>query len=63
MDQRGPACVAEAARSGEAKARQQSDKKRDEFVMKFVLSKFSPSEQDYIKKIFNDGYEKLLQIR
>ena len=43
-------------------ARNQSDKKRDEFVMKFVLSKFSPSEQDELKKIFKEGYEKLLQI-
>jgi len=43
-------------------ARDQSDKKRDEFVMKFVLSKFSPSEQDELKKIFKEGYEKLLQI-
>lgn len=44
------------------KARQQTDKRRDEFVMKFVLSKFSPSEHDEIKKIFKEGYEKLLQI-
>ncbi|MBI2065091.1 MAG: aminoacyl-tRNA hydrolase [Candidatus Yanofskybacteria bacterium] len=44
------------------KARQQTDKRRDEFVMKFVLSKFSPSEQDELKKIFKEGYEKLLQI-
>ncbi len=44
------------------KARQQSDKKRDEFVVKMVLSKFSPSEQDKIKKIFKEGYDKLLQI-
>ena len=41
---------------------QQSDKKRDEFVMKFVLSKFSPSEQEELKKIFKEGYEKLLQL-
>lgn len=44
------------------KARQQSDKKRDEFVVKMVLSKFSPSEQDEIKKIFKEGYEKILQL-
>ena len=44
------------------KARQQSDKKRDEFVVKMVLSKFSPSEQDEIKKIFKEGYEKLSQL-
>jgi len=44
------------------KARQQSDKKRDEFVVKMVLSKFSPSEQEDIKKIFKQAYEKLLQL-
>ena len=44
------------------KAREQSDKKRDEFVMKFVLSKFTPSEQDELKKIFKEGYKKILQI-
>lgn len=44
------------------KARQQSDKKRDEFVMKFVLAKFSPSEQEEIKTIFKEGHDKLLQI-
>jgi PTH1 family peptidyl-tRNA hydrolase len=44
------------------KARQQSDKKRDEFVVKMVLSKFTPSEQEDIKKIFKEGYEKILQI-
>lgn len=44
------------------KARQQSDKKRDEFVVKMVLSKFSPSEQEDIKKIFKEGYEKILQL-
>ena len=50
------------AKTALVKARQQPDKKRDEFVMKFVLSKFSPSEQEEIKKIFKEGYEKLLQI-
>lgn len=45
-----------------AKARQQSDKKRDEFVMRFVLSKFSPAEQEGLKKILKEGYEKLLRI-
>ena len=44
------------------KARQQTDKRRDEFVMKFVLSKFSPSEHDEIKKIFKEGYEKLSSL-
>ena len=44
------------------KAREQSDKKRDAFVMDFVLAKFSPKEQDIIKKMFPDIYERLLQI-
>jgi|SRR3989344_8607735 len=44
------------------KARQQSDKKRDEFVMKFVLSKFTPSEQDQLKKSFKTALERLSQI-
>lgn len=44
------------------RARQQSDKKRDEFVRNYVLSKFSPSEQDQLKNIFKEGYEKLLSI-
>ena len=44
------------------KARQQSDKKRDEFVVKMVLSKFSPSEQEQMKKIFKESYEKILQL-
>ena len=43
-------------------ARQQSDKKRDEFVVKMVLSKFSPSEQEQLKKTFKEGYEKLLIV-
>lgn len=55
--------VAEARRSGKAKARQQSDKKRDEFVVKFVLSKFSPAEQEELKKIFKEGYEKILNFK
>ncbi len=43
---------------------QQSDKKRDEFVMKFVLSKFSPSEKEDLKKIFKESYEKIaMQIK
>ncbi len=44
------------------KAREQSDKKRDEFVRNFVLSKFTPGEHDELKKIFKEGYDKLLQI-
>jgi len=42
------------------KARQQSEKKRDEFVVKMVLSKFSPSEQEQLKKTFKEGYNKLI---
>ena len=44
------------------KAREQSDKKRDAFVMDFVLAKFSPKERDIIKKMFPDIYGRLLQI-
>ena len=44
------------------KAREQSDKKRDAFVMDFVLAKFSPKNQEVIKKMFPDIYERLLQI-
>lgn len=44
------------------KAREQSDKKRDAFVMDFVLAKFSSKEQDVIKKMFPEIYERLLQI-
>ena len=45
-----------------AKARQQSGKKRDKFVVSFVLSKFSKSESDQLKKIFKEGYEKLISV-
>lgn len=41
------------------KARQRSDKKRDEFVMKFVLSRFTPKEEEMLKKIFKEAYEKI----
>src|SRR3989344_3345841 len=44
------------------KAREQSDKKRDAFVMDFVLAKFSPKDQIIIKKMFPDIYERLIQI-
>lgn len=54
--------AAEARSFGGAKARRQSDKKRDEFVMKFVLSKFSPSEQEQLKKVLKEGYDKILQL-
>ncbi|MEK7076172.1 MAG: aminoacyl-tRNA hydrolase [Patescibacteria group bacterium] len=44
------------------KAREQSDKKRDAFVIDFVLTKFSPKEQGVIKKMFPEIYGRLLQI-
>jgi PTH1 family peptidyl-tRNA hydrolase len=44
------------------KAREQSDKKRDAFVMDFVLAKFSPKEQEVIKKMFPDIYKRLIEI-
>ncbi|MBI3273941.1 MAG: hypothetical protein HYZ69_02250, partial [Candidatus Colwellbacteria bacterium] len=44
------------------KARQQSDKKRDEFVMNYVLSKFTKSESEKLKEIFKEAYEKLVQV-
>jgi PTH1 family peptidyl-tRNA hydrolase len=44
------------------KAREQSDKKRDAFVMDFVLAKFSPKEQDVIKKMFPEICNRLLSL-
>jgi PTH1 family peptidyl-tRNA hydrolase len=44
------------------KARQQSDKKRDELVRDFVLSKFSPKEHDDLRDLFKEGYTKILQL-
>lgn len=44
------------------KARQQTDKKRDEFVRNYVLSKFSKSESEKLKELFKEGYEKLIGI-
>ena len=44
------------------KARQQSDSKRDEFVKDFVLAKFSPKDQDTIKKMFPEIYDRLLML-
>ena len=44
------------------KARQQSDKKRDELVVSYVLSKFSKSESEKLKETFKDAYEKLLAV-
>lgn len=42
------------------KARRQSDKKRDEFVRNYVLSKFSKGESDELKELLKEGYEKLI---
>lgn len=47
------------AKSALDKARQQSDKKRDEFVSGFVLGKFTPGEREQLKAIFKEAYEKL----
>ncbi len=44
------------------KAREQSDKKRDAFVVDFVLAKFTPKEQDTIKKMFPKIYDRLLML-
>jgi PTH1 family peptidyl-tRNA hydrolase len=43
------------------KARDESDKKRDEFVKDFVLKKFTPSQHDELKQIFKDCEVRLLQ--
>ncbi|MEK7603590.1 MAG: aminoacyl-tRNA hydrolase [Patescibacteria group bacterium] len=45
------------------KARQQSDKKRDEFIRNYVLSKFSKSESEKLKEIFKETYDKLSSIK
>ncbi len=42
------------------KAREQSDKKRDAFVMDFVLSKFSKSEDEKLNKLLKEAYLRLL---
>lgn len=44
------------------KARQQSDKKRDEFVKDFVLKKFTPSEREELKTLFKEILKRLEQI-
>ncbi len=44
------------------KARQESDKKRDAFVMDFVLSKFSKKDEETIKSLFKNIYERLLLV-
>jgi peptidyl-tRNA hydrolase, PTH1 family len=45
------------------KAKRESPKKRDEFVRKFVLSKFSKKESEDLKSIFKSAYDKLLMCR
>ena len=47
---------------GLAKARRQSDKKRDEFVRNYVLSKFSKNEGGKLKDIFKEAYGRVLSI-
>ena len=44
------------------KARKQSDKKRDAFVMDFVLAKFTKREDEKLKDLFKEASERLLQI-
>jgi PTH1 family peptidyl-tRNA hydrolase len=44
------------------KARQESDAKRDAFVQDFVLAKFSPKDQETIKKMFPELHDRLLQL-
>jgi len=44
------------------KAREQSDKKRDAFVMDFVLAKFTPKNKEVIKKMFPKAYLRLLEL-
>jgi len=44
------------------KAREQSEKKRDAFVMDFVLSKFTPKDRETLKDVFKDCWMRLEQI-
>ena len=44
------------------KARQQSAKKRDEFVQDFVLSKFTKKEEETVKAMFKEIYERVLLL-
>ncbi len=43
------------------KAREQSDKKRDEFVKDFVLHTFTPAQRDELKTVFKECEVRLLQ--
>lgn len=45
--------------SGLKKARRQSDKKRNEFVMKFVLSKFTKGEHEKVQGLFKEALERI----
>ncbi len=44
------------------KAREESDAKRDRFIQEFVLAKFSSKDQDVIKKMFPEIYDRLLML-
>ncbi len=44
------------------KARAQSDKKRDSFVIDFVLSPFTKKEQETLKTAIKEGYQKILSL-
>ncbi len=44
------------------KARMQSDKKRDAFVVGFVLSSFTKKEQETLKTAIKEGYQKILTL-
>jgi len=44
------------------KARQQSAKKRDKFVQDFVLSKFTKKEEETVKAMFKEIYERVLLL-
>lgn len=43
------------------KAREQTEKKRDEFVKDFVLKKFTPSQHEELTQIFKDCEVRLIQ--
>ncbi|HYU65092.1 MAG TPA: aminoacyl-tRNA hydrolase [Candidatus Paceibacterota bacterium] len=44
------------------KAHQYNDKKRDELIKDFVLSKFSSSEHNLLKQTFVEGLDKLISL-
>lgn len=44
------------------KAREQSEKKRDEFVKDYVLHGFTPAQKEELKTVFKDCDVRLLQI-